>query len=48
MIVVFLALFYSLLYFKTKSLRLPILSHFLTDLGNLSIFLFMNIITISF
>ncbi len=48
LIVVFLGLFYSLLYFKTKSLRLPILSHFLTDLGNLSIFLFMNIVTISF
>ena len=47
-IVVFLGLFYSLLYFKTKSLRLPILSHFLTDLGNLYIFLFMNIVTISF
>jgi membrane protease YdiL (CAAX protease family) len=45
-IVMFLSLFYSLLYFKTKSLRLPILSHFLTDLGNLSIFLFMNLVII--
>jgi len=45
-IVVILALAFSLLYLKTKSLRLPILSHFLSDLGNLSIFLFMNIVTI--
>lgn len=36
---------YSLLYLKTKSLRLPIFSHFLSDLGNLSIFLFMNYVT---
>lgn len=27
-----------------KSLRLPILSHMLTDLGNLSVFLFMNMV----
>ena len=33
------------LYLKTKSLRLPILSHFLTDLGNMSSFLFMNLVT---
>jgi membrane protease YdiL (CAAX protease family) len=45
-IVVILSLAFSLLYLKTKSLRLPILSHFLSDLGNLSIFLFMNIVTI--
>jgi hypothetical protein len=44
-ILVILSLSYSLLYIKTKSLRLPILSHFLTDLGNLSIFLFMNLVT---
>lgn len=45
-IVMILALAFSLLYLKTNSLRLPILSHFLSDLGNLSIFLFMNIVTI--
>jgi membrane protease YdiL (CAAX protease family) len=44
-ILVIISLSYSLLYLKTKSLRLPILSHFLSDLGNLSIFLFMNIVT---
>jgi membrane protease YdiL (CAAX protease family) len=41
-----LSLFYCLLYLKSKSLRLPILSHILTDLGNLSIFLFMNMVHI--
>ena len=44
-ILVILSLSFSLLYLKTKSLRLPILSHFLSDLGNLSIFLFMNMVT---
>ena len=44
-ILVILSLSYSLLYLKTRSLRLPILSHFLTDLGNMSIFLFMNLVT---
>jgi membrane protease YdiL (CAAX protease family) len=44
-ILVILSLAFSLLYLKTKSLRLPILAHFLSDLGNLSIFLFMNIVT---
>ncbi len=44
-IVVILSLAFSLLYLKTKSLRLPILSHFLSDLGNLSIFVFMNIVS---
>jgi membrane protease YdiL (CAAX protease family) len=44
-ILVILSLSYSGLYLKTKSLRLPILSHFLTDLGNLSVFLFMNLVT---
>jgi uncharacterized protein len=43
-ILVVLALMYCLLYFKTGSLRLAIFSHFLTDLGNLSIFLFMNMV----
>jgi membrane protease YdiL (CAAX protease family) len=45
-ILLILSLAFSLLYLKTKSLRLPILSHFLSDLGNLSIFLFMNLVTI--
>ena len=44
-ILAILSLSFSLLYLKTKSLRLPVLSHFLSDLGNLSIFLFMNMIT---
>jgi membrane protease YdiL (CAAX protease family) len=44
-ILVILSLSFSLLYLKTKSLQLPILSHFLSDLGNLSIFLFMNLIS---
>lgn len=44
-ILVIISLSFSLLYLKTKSLRLPILSHFLSDLGNLSIFLFMNMVT---
>lgn len=33
-ILVTISLSYSLLYLKTKSLRLPIFSHFLSDLGN--------------
>ena len=45
-ILIILSLAFSLLYLKTRSLRLPILSHFLSDLGNLSIFLFMNLKTI--
>jgi len=44
-ILLLLSIVYSLLYIKTKSLRLSILSHVLTDLGNLSIFLFMNMVT---
>jgi membrane protease YdiL (CAAX protease family) len=44
-ILIMLSLVYCLLYFKTHSLRWSILSHFLTDLGNLSIFLFMNMIS---
>ncbi len=43
-ILVVLSLVLAMLYLKTKSLRLPVLAHFLTDLGNLSIFLFMNLI----
>jgi hypothetical protein len=43
-ILIVLSLGWSLLYLKTKSLRLSVLSHFLTDLGNLSIFLFMNMV----
>jgi membrane protease YdiL (CAAX protease family) len=46
-ILVILSLSFSTLYLKTKSLRLPVLSHFLSDLGNLSIFLFMNLVTLS-
>jgi membrane protease YdiL (CAAX protease family) len=46
LILVILSLVYCLIYIKTKSLRLPVLSHILTDLGNLSIFLFMNMIQI--
>jgi len=46
LILVILSLSWSLLYLKTKSLRLSILSHILTDLGNLSIFLFMNMVQI--
>lgn len=44
-ILVIISLSFSLLYLKTKSLRLPVFSHFLSDLGNLSIFLFMNMVT---
>jgi membrane protease YdiL (CAAX protease family) len=46
-ILVILSLSFSLLYLNTKSLRLAILSHFLSDLGNLSIFLFMNMVSLS-
>lgn len=45
-ILIILSLFYCLLYLKTKSLVLPVISHFLTDLGNLSIFVFMNMIVV--
>ncbi|MGZ9165808.1 MAG: CPBP family glutamic-type intramembrane protease [Anaerolineales bacterium] len=44
-ILVFISMSFSLIYINTKSLRLAILSHFLSDLGNLSIFLFMNVVT---
>lgn len=46
-ILVILSLSFSLIYLNTKSLRLAILSHFLSDLGNLSIFLFMNMVSIT-
>jgi uncharacterized protein len=46
LILLILSLVWSLLYIKTKSLRLSILSQVLTDLGNLSIFLFMNMVTV--
>ena len=46
LILVMLSLVYCLIYIKTKSLRLPVISHILTDLGNLSIFLFMNMVQI--
>ena len=42
-----LSLFLALLYLKTRSLRLPILCHFLTDLGNMSVFVFMNLIAMA-
>ena len=45
-ILVILSLSFSFIYLNTKSLRLAILSHFLSDLGNLSIFLFMNMVSI--
>lgn len=44
-ILIVLSLILCLLYLRTRSLRWPILSHFLTDLGNLSIFVFMNMIS---
>jgi membrane protease YdiL (CAAX protease family) len=46
MILTLITVVYCLIYLKTRSLRWPILSHFLTDLGNLSIFVFMNLLTI--
>jgi membrane protease YdiL (CAAX protease family) len=39
-----LSVLWGLLYLKSKSVRLPLISHILTDLGNLSIFLFMNLV----
>jgi membrane protease YdiL (CAAX protease family) len=36
----FMSTVYALMYLSTRSLRLPVLSHFLADLGNLSIFVF--------
>jgi uncharacterized protein len=41
-ILILLSMVYNLLYLKSKSLRLSIFSHFLTDIGNLSVLLFMN------
>jgi len=46
-ILVIISLSFSLIYLNTKSLRLAILSHLLSDLGNLSIFLFMNMVSLS-
>lgn len=46
LILIILSLVYCLIYIKTKSIRLPVISHILTDLGNLSIFLFMNVVQI--
>ena len=43
-ILILLSIVYCLLYIKTKSLVLPVISHTLTDIGNLSIFLFMNMV----
>ena len=43
-VLVVVSVVWSLLYLRTRSLRWPTLSHFLTDLGNLSIFVFMNIV----
>ncbi len=45
-ILVGLSLAYAVIYLRTRSLRWAILSHCLSDLGNLSIFVFMNLITI--
>jgi membrane protease YdiL (CAAX protease family) len=39
-----ISLAYSLIYLNTRSLRWPILSHILSDVGNLLIFVFMNLI----
>jgi membrane protease YdiL (CAAX protease family) len=44
-ILIVLSVVWCLLYLKTGSLHWSILSHFLTDLGNLSVFLFMNMIS---
>lgn len=44
-ILVIISLSYCMIYLKTKSLRWPIISHFLSDLGNLSIFVFMNMVS---
>lgn len=44
LILIMLSFVYCLIYIKTKSLRLPVISHMLTDLGNLSVFLFMNVV----
>lgn len=44
-ILLIISISYCLIYLKTKSLRLAIFSHFLSDLGNLSIFLFMNMVS---
>jgi membrane protease YdiL (CAAX protease family) len=43
-IVAAISLAYSVIYLNTRSLRWPILSHILSDIGNLSIFVFMNLV----
>jgi membrane protease YdiL (CAAX protease family) len=45
-IVLVQAVAWSVLYLRTGSLRLPVLSHALTDLGTLSIFAFMNMVPV--
>jgi uncharacterized protein len=39
-----LTLFYSAMYLSTHSLRWPVVSHILADLGNMNIFVFMSLI----
>ncbi len=48
LILAVLSIVYALIYLKTKSLRWAILSHFISDLGNLSIFVFMNMISLQY
>jgi membrane protease YdiL (CAAX protease family) len=43
-IVAVMSVAFTAIYLKTRSLRWPILSHVLADLGNLSVFVFMNLI----
>lgn len=45
-IVLFQGLVWSILFLRTRSLRLSIVSHALTDLGTLSIFTFMNMVSV--
>jgi membrane protease YdiL (CAAX protease family) len=45
-IVLFQGLVWSILFLRTGSLRLSIVSHALTDLGTLSIFSFMNMVSV--
>ena len=46
LIVAALATAYTIIYLRTGSLRLPIFSHYLSDLGNMSLFIFMNLIQV--
>lgn len=44
LIVLFImGLFWSIIRYKTNSLRWPLFSHFLVDIGNLSVFVFLNL-----